>query len=267
MRKRNFKIGKLEIGLDKKTIIVAELSGNHKGKISYAKKLIKMAKKSGADAVKLQSYTANSITLDVKKKDFEIEGSSPWAKHTYLWDLYKKAETPISWHKKLFDYARKINIEIFSSPFDETAVDFLESFDLPAYKIASPEIVDLNLITRCAETRKPLIISTGMANLEEINEALSAAYEGGAKEIVLLHCVSAYPTPLEESNLSAITTLKEKFDIPVGLSDHTSSTLTTLVAVGLGAVLIEKHITLSRDNNGLDDAFSLEPDNAGRSSP
>ena len=246
-----------KIGKGYPPYIVAEISANHNGELSQAITLINKAKKAGAQAVKLQTYTPETITLNHRSPDFIIQ-SGLWKGQT-LYDLYQKAHTPWHWHEELINHAKAIGLTVFSSPFDETAVDFLESFDLPAYKIASPEIVDLNLITRCAETRKPLIISTGMANLEEINEALSAAYEGGAKEIVLLHCVSAYPTPLEESNLSAITTLKEKFDIPVGLSDHTSSTLTTLVAVGLGAVLIEKHITLSRENNGLDDAFSLEP--------
>ncbi|MEC7972517.1 MAG: pseudaminic acid synthase [Pseudomonadota bacterium] len=246
-----------QIGKGYPPYIVAEISANHNGRLSHAIELIEKAKEAGADAVKLQTYTPDTITLNHRGPDFIIQ-SGLWKGQT-LYDLYQKAHTPWEWHGELISHAREIGLTVFSSPFDETAVDFLETFDVPAYKIASPEIVDFNLIRKCAQTGKPLIISTGMATIEEINEALSIAKQSGAKEIVLLHCVSAYPTPVEESNLSTISFLSEKFDIPIGLSDHTSDSLTTIVSVGLGAALIEKHITLSRKNNGLDDAFSLEP--------
>jgi len=245
------------IGKDYPPYIVAEISGNHNGSLSQALELITQAKNAGADAVKLQSYTPDSITIDHDAPEFLVK-SGLWKGRT-LYELYQQAHTPPEWHKTLVDHAKSINITLFSSPFDETAVDFLEALNMPAYKIASPEIVDLNLIEKCAKTGKPLIISTGMANLDEIDEALAMAYESGANQIVLLHCVSAYPTPIEQSNLYAILELRKKFKLQIGLSDHTKDIRAATVSIGLGAVLIEKHLTLSRSNGGVDNAFSLEP--------
>lgn len=246
------------IGKDYPPYIVAEISGNHNGSLPQALELITQAKNAGADAVKLQSYTPDSITIDHHGPEFVIK-SGLWKGRT-LYELYQQAHTPPEWHKTLVDHAKSKDITIFSSPFDETAVDFLETLNMPAYKIASPEIVDINLIEKCAKTGKPLVISTGMANLSEIHEALGTAYEAGATQIILLHCVSAYPTPIEQSNLSTIPALRKTFSLPIGLSDHTKDIRAATVSIGLGAVLIEKHLTLSRSNDGVDNAFSLEPD-------
>ena len=237
--------------------IVAEISGNHNGKLSQALELVSQAKAAGADAVKLQTYTPDTITIDHDGPGFVIE-SGLW-KGQSLYELYKKAYTPVDWHRPLFEHARKIGSTVFSSPFDPSAIELLESLNSPAYKIASPEIVDVNLIEACAKTGKPLIVSTGMATLADIEGALTAANRAGAKHVILLHCVSAYPTPIDETNLSTIYDLEKRFSYPVGLSDHTTDTRAATIAVGLGATLIEKHITLSRTNGGVDNAFSLEP--------
>jgi len=215
-----------------------------------------MAKTCGADAVKIQTYKPDTITLNSKKDDFLIK-EGLWAGKT-LFQLYEWAHTPWEWHEELFDYARKIGITIFSTPFDETAVDLLESLNTPAYKIASFECVDLMLIKRVAQTKKPLIISTGMANELEIREAVETALTYGSGELTLLHCVSGYPAPSHEYNLATLRDMCSKFGVNVGLSDHTLDNITAIAAVAMGAVMIEKHVTLNRAGGGPDDSFSLE---------
>jgi len=241
----------------RRPFIVAEMSGNHKGEIARAIRLIDAAKAAGADAVKIQTYTADTITLDCDRPEFRLEGGL-WKGRT-LHDLYREAHTPWDWHPALFDHARRIGIPIFSSPFDPTAVDLLESLDAPAYKIASFEIVDLGLIARAAATGKPLIISTGMAALGEIGEAVAAVRQVGDNPVALLHCVSGYPTPVEDCDLRTIPHLAQAFGLPVGLSDHTHGVAVPVAAVALGAVMIEKHFTLDRSEGGVDADFSLEP--------
>ena len=238
--------------------IIAELSANHNGSISRAFESILAAKESGVDAIKIQTYTADTMTIDCDREEFQIAGGL-WNGYS-LYDLYKEAQTPYEWHKPLFDYAKKIGVTIFSSPFDSTAVDLLEELNTPAYKIASPEIIDLPLIKYVAQTKKPMIISTGMANLDEISEAVRVARENGCQDLVLLHCISSYPAPFEQSNLRTIPDLAEKFNVLVGLSDHTMGTVVATTSVALGACVIEKHFTLSRDDKGPDSEFSLEPD-------
>ncbi|VUD56428.1 Pseudaminic acid synthase [Thalassocella blandensis] len=246
-----------KIGVGYPPYIVAELSANHNGDINTALKLIELAKQNGADAIKIQTYTADTLTMDSDKPDFKIEGGL-WGGKT-LYELYDWAHTPWEWHEALFKRARQLGITMFSSPFDATAVDFLETLDVPAYKIASFELVDLPLIARVAQTGKPMIMSSGMANAEEIEEAVNTAKQHGCKELVLLHCISGYPAPVEEYNLKTMQDLAEKFQLPVGLSDHTLSNITSITAVALGAVLIEKHFTLDRQGGGPDDSFSMEP--------
>ncbi|GLR64421.1 pseudaminic acid synthase [Marinospirillum insulare] len=237
--------------------IIAELSANHNGSLETAKKIIAAAKQAGADAVKLQTYTADTITLNCDSEEFQIHGGL-WDGRT-LYELYEEAHTPWNWHKPLFDYAHELDITIFSSPFDKTAVDLLENLNAPAYKIASCEAIDLPLIKYVAATGKPMIISTGMANLEEIGEAVEAAKAGGCKELALLHCVSGYPAPAEDYNLRTIPDLIKHFDLVTGLSDHTLDNTTAITSIALGAAIIEKHFTLDRQGGGPDDSFSLEP--------
>lgn len=253
----SFSIAGRPIGKGHSPFVIAELSGNHNGELSRALALIDAAKATGADAVKLQTYTPDTMTIDSDGSDFRIQGG-PWDGRI-LYDLYGEAQTPWEWHKELFAYAKKQGIICFSTPFDETAVDFLERLDVPAYKIASFELVDTPLIRYVARTGKPLVMSTGMGSFSEIDDAVAAARESGAKDIVLLHCISAYPAPAEEANLSNITALAERYGCSIGLSDHTLSSEVSVAAVALGAVLIEKHITLARSDGGPDAAFSLEP--------
>jgi pseudaminic acid synthase len=250
-------INEREIGECHPPYIIAELSGNHNGSIKNAIKLIEIAKDCGVDAIKLQTYTPDTMTIDCDKEEFRIEDGL-WAGYT-LYELYEKAHTPWDWHKELFDKAKELNLTIFSTPFDSSSVDFLEELNTPAYKIASFEINDFNLLKRVAETKKPIILSTGMANLIEISEALTVLREGGATDICMLHCVSGYPTKYDELNLKTITDIRERFGLVVGLSDHTLEQIAPISAVAIGASVIEKHFTLSRDNNGPDDAFSIEP--------
>lgn len=251
------KINNRNIGQNEKPYIIAEISANHNGNIDTARKIIEQAKKCGADAVKLQTYTADTITLNSRNEEFMIRGGL-WDGQS-LYELYQKAYMPWEWHKPLFDYARELDITIFSSPFDYTAVDLLEDLNAPAYKIASFEAVDLPLIKYVASTGKPMIISTGMADKEEIAEAIQAAYDGGCKELAILHCVSGYPAPAKDYNLRTIIDMQQSFNLPVGLSDHTLDNTTAIAAVTLGACIVEKHFTLDRSGGGPDDSFSLEP--------
>ncbi|MBY7834404.1 pseudaminic acid synthase [Vibrio fluvialis] len=255
--KKKISIDGRNIGPDYPPYIIAELSANHNGDINRAFQIIEEAKKSGADAIKLQTYTHETITIDCDNDEFQIHGGL-WNGQT-LYELYKGAHMPWEWHKPLFEKAKELGITIFSSPFDFTAVDLLEELDAPAYKIASFELVDLPLIARVAKTGKPMIMSTGMANEEEIAEAIKTAKDNGCEELVVLHCVSGYPAPAEQYNLKTIANIAERFNVLSGLSDHTIDNATAITSVALGACLIEKHVTMDRNGGGADDSFSLEP--------
>ncbi|MDC0479704.1 pseudaminic acid synthase [Flavobacteriaceae bacterium] len=254
---KKIKINGIEIGQDYPPYIVAEMSANHNGKISNALKIIQKAKQYGANAIKIQTYRPDTITINSKQEDFKIK-EGLWKGKT-LYDLYEWAHTPWEWHKELFDYANEIGITIFSSPFDNAAVDLLEDLNTPAYKIASFEIVDIPLIKYVASTKKPIIISTGMANIEEIEEAVTACKESGCNEIALLHCVSGYPALPSDYNLNTINDMKSRFNLVTGISDHTLNNITSISSIPLGVSIIEKHFTLDRQGGGPDDSFSIEP--------
>jgi pseudaminic acid synthase len=246
-----------DIGRDHPPYIIAELSANHNGSFETARNIITQAKAMGSDAVKIQTYRADTITLNCDSDDFQIR-EGLWEGRT-LYELYEQAHMPWEWHKPLFDHARAVGITIFSSPFDTTAVNLLEDLGAPAYKIASFEAVDLPLIKYVAGTKKPMIISTGMADAEEIEEAIDAARSGGCSQLAVLHCVSGYPAPAGDYNLRTMVDMQEKCDTVIGLSDHTLDNVTAIASVALGASIIEKHFTLDRSGGGPDDSFSLEP--------
>ena len=257
MSSKSIKINGRAIGVDYPPFMIAEMSANHNGSLETAIQLIQTAKNSGAGAVKLQTYTPDTLTLNLDTEDFRIQGGL-WDGRT-LYDLYQEAFMPWEWHKPLFDYANKIGITIFSSPFDCTAIDLLEDLNAPAYKIASFELIDLPLIKKAASTGKPLILSTGMANEMEISEAIDIAKASGCTELAVLHCISGYPAPSREYNLKTIPNMIDQFGCVTGLSDHTLDNVTAITSVALGASIIEKHFTLDRAGGGPDDSFSVEP--------
>lgn len=253
-------IGGRAIGPGRPPFILAEMSGNHGGSLKRALAIAEAAAKAGAHGLKLQTYTPDTMTIDLKKREFVIrDPKSPW-KGRALYDLYKEAHTPWEWHREIFARCKKLGLVCFSTPFDETAVDFLEKLGAPAYKIASFENTDLPLIRRTAKTGKPLIISTGMATIGEIGEAVAAAGKAGCRELILLKCTSSYPADPAGSNLRAIPALARRFGVPVGLSDHTAGIGAAVAAVALGAVMIEKHLMLRSSDRTVDSAFSLEPE-------
>jgi len=254
----SFEIGKRRIGPGNPTYCIAELSANHNQDFSQAVRIIEAAKEAGADAIKLQTYTPDTMTIEGRQEHFRVGGGTLWDGRT-LYELYGEAYTPWDWQPKLKKVANDLDMDLFSSAFDDTAVDFLENIGVPAHKLASFELVDMPLLRKMARTGKPLIMSTGMASLEEIEEAIAAAREAGAKQIALLKCTSAYPAPPEEMNLKTIPEMARRFRMPVGLSDHTMGVATPVAAVVLGANILEKHLTLSRSTPGPDSAFSLEP--------
>jgi pseudaminic acid synthase len=257
MIKNFIEIDGKRIGLNYKPYIIAELSANHNGDINNALKTIEEAAKCGADAIKIQSYTPDTMTIECSKEDFQVKGGL-WDGYS-LYNLYNWAHTPFEWHAQLFDKAKEVGITLFSTPFDETALELLEGLGAPAYKIASFELTDLPLIKRVAQTGKPMIMSTGMASIAEIEEAIFTARENGCNELVVLHCISAYPAPYEQANLATIPDLAKRFGVIAGLSDHTLGTVVSVASIVLGACLIEKHFILDRNDKGPDSAFSIEP--------
>jgi pseudaminic acid synthase len=261
MSKANdFYIGKYKIGRDSAPFIIAEMSGNHNQSLNRALEIVEAAAKTGVHALKLQTYTADTMTLNIDEGEFHIDDEKSLWNGASLYQLYEQAHTPWQWHKPIFDKCRELGIECFSTPFDETAVDFLETLDVPCYKIASFENIDLPLIKKVAETGKPLIISTGMATIAELDEAIRTARDAGCSDLVILKCTSNYPASPENSNLNTLPHLRELFKCEVGLSDHTLGIGAAIASVALGATVIEKHFTLSRADGGVDSAFSLEPD-------
>jgi len=255
---KEFTIGDKKMGENHPTFIIAELSGNHNQSYETAEKLVRAACEAGADAIKVQTYTPDTLTINSDKRWFQVEVNEAWKNRT-LYDLYKLAHMPWEWQPKLAEIAKTYDVPLFSTAYDETSVDFLEKMNIPIYKVASFEIGDLELLKKIASTGKPTIISRGMATFEEIELAYKTLKENGCPEVAILHCVSSYPAPPEEMNLSTIPDLKNKFDAVIGLSDHTLSTEVSVASVACGAKIIEKHFTLDRNDGGVDSAFSLEP--------
>ncbi|MFB6182330.1 MAG: pseudaminic acid synthase [Candidatus Magasanikbacteria bacterium] len=258
--KKTIKIGDRNIGPEYPTFVIAEISANHNGSFERAKKLVKKACECGADAVKLQTYTPDTLTLESGKKWFQIEDSNPDWNGKTLYELYEEAYTPWEWHEELKEVAKKNDTIFFSTAYDDSAVDFLEELGIPAYKVASFEATDVELLKKIAGTGKPVIISRGMSSLQEISESVSVLKSNGIEKIALLHCVSSYPAKPEEMNLATISNIQETLDVIPGLSDHSLTTTTAIVGVTLGACVVEKHLTLDRDDGGPDASFSLEPD-------
>ncbi|MFD0786084.1 pseudaminic acid synthase, partial [Micromonospora azadirachtae] len=253
-------IGPHRVGPGERPLVVAEMSGNHNGSLDRALEIVDAVAASGAHALKLQTYRPDTITIDVDAQAFRIsDGHGLWGGEN-LYQLFERAHTPYEWHEPIFERARRHGLTVFSSPFDHTAVELLEKLDVPAYKIASSELVDLPLIRLVASTGKPMVISTGMATVGEIDAAVQAARDGGAAGIVLLACTASYPAPPQDSNLRRIPVLADTFGVPVGLSDHTPGIGVPVASVALGACLIEKHVTLRRTDGGVDSDFSLEPE-------
>jgi pseudaminic acid synthase len=250
-------IGRARIGPGKPCFVIAEMSGNHGGSLERAIKIVRAAAEAGADALKLQTYTADTITLNNDNADFKVQ-SGPWESHKRLWDLYNAAHTPWEWHLPIFAEARRLGLEVFSSPFDESAVDFLESLGASAYKIASPEINHIPLLKRVARTGKPVILSTGLATLADIELALDTLRSEGVQQIALLKCTTAYPAPADETNLRTIPDLVQRFNVVSGLSDHSIGTAVAVAAVAMGASIVEKHFTLDSSEQTVDSFFSLD---------
>jgi pseudaminic acid synthase len=257
---RDIKIGTFVLGPGRPPLVIAEMSGNHNGSLDRALAIVEMAAKAGAQALKLQTYTADTMTIDLSEREFFISDPSSLWNGTSLYQLYQQAHTPWEWHKPIFDRCRELGVIGFSSAFDATAVDFLEGLDVPCYKIASFENIDLPLVRKVAATGKPMIISTGLASVAELAETVQAARDAGANDLILLKCTSAYPASPENSNLSTIPHMRELFGCHVGLSDHTMGIGAAVAATAVGAVAIEKHVTLRRADGGVDSAFSLEPE-------
>lgn len=259
MHTKVISIAEKKIGPGHPSFVIAEMSGNHNQSLEKALAIVEAAAEAGADAVKLQTYTADTMTLDIAEEKFFIDDPKSLWKGKSLYGLYEEASTPWEWHKPIFDRCHALGLVCFSTPYDETAVDFLEGLDVPCYKIASFEIVDLPLLSKIAKMGKPIIMSTGMASLGEIEEAVNTIRQSGGRELVLLKCTSAYPASPEEANLKTISHLSHAFSVPAGLSDHTLGIAVPVAAVSLGACVIEKHFTLSREDPGPDSAFSTEP--------
>ncbi|MBN8553984.1 MAG: pseudaminic acid synthase [Deltaproteobacteria bacterium] len=257
---KNFRIAHFMVGKDHKPFIVAEMSGNHNQSLDRALAIVDAAAAAGAHALKIQTYTADTMTLNLKRDEFLIKDPKSLWNNRSLYDLYEEAHTPWAWHEPIFDRCKKYGMIGFSAPFDETAVDFLESLNVPCYKVASFEMTDLPLIQKIAATKKPIIISTGMANEKEISEAVRAAKNAGCENLILLKCTSTYPATPENTNLVTIPHMKKLYGCPIGLSDHTMGIGCSVASVALGAVMIEKHFTLKRSDGGVDSAFSLEPE-------
>ncbi|MGG3804447.1 pseudaminic acid synthase [Metabacillus fastidiosus] len=256
---REIKVMNRKIGANHKPFIIAEMSGNHNQSLKRALEIVDIAAKSGAHALKIQTYTADTMTLNIENHDFQINDENSLWNGQNLYQLYQQAYTPWEWHKPIFKRARELGMIPFSTPFDETAVDFLEELDVPLYKIASFENTDLPLVKKVASTGKPMIISTGMATVAEIDETVRTAREAGCQDLILLKCTSTYPATAENTNISTIPHMRDLFNVQVGLSDHTMGTGVAVASVALGATVIEKHFTLSREEGGVDAAFSMEP--------